>query len=71
MRKHCLLYINNSTTNETSKKFLTVVHVVIHIGSNNGDTNRTSKLLWKIEKYKINIFYKTKLKAERKARSTG
>ena len=30
MRKHVLLYINNSTTNEISKSFLTVVPIVIH-----------------------------------------
>ena len=34
MRKHFLLYINNSTTNKMSKSFLTVVHIVIHNGGN-------------------------------------
>ena len=31
---------------------------------------KTAKPLWKIQKYKINIFYKTNLTAERKAPST-
>ena len=31
---------------------------------------KTSKPLGKIQKYKINVFYKTNLKAERKAHST-
>ena len=31
---------------------------------------KTSETLGKIEKYKINIFYQTNLKAERKAHST-
>ena len=30
MRKLFLPHINNSTTNEISKKFLTVVHIIIH-----------------------------------------
>ena len=34
MRKHFLLYINNSTTNKMSKSFLTVVHIVIYNGGN-------------------------------------
>ena len=38
MRKHFLLYINNSTTNEISKFFQTVVHIIIHSGGNNGET---------------------------------
>ena len=37
MRKHFLLYINNSTTNKMSKIFLIVVHIVIHNGGNNSD----------------------------------
>ena len=43
MRKHFLLYINNSTTNEISKVFLTVVHMVIHNVGNNGDIHRSLK----------------------------
>ena len=31
-----MLYINNITTNKISRKFLTVVHIVIHNGDNNG-----------------------------------
>ena len=38
-----LLYINNWTTNEISKNFLTVVHIVIHNVGNNGDIHRTLK----------------------------
>ena len=36
MREYCLLYINNSTTNEISKVFQTVVHIVIHMAVNMG-----------------------------------
>ena len=43
MRKHFLLYINNATTNEKSKIFQTVVHIVIHSGGNNGDIHRSLK----------------------------
>ena len=43
MRKHFLLYINNSTTNKMSKIFLTVVHIVIHNSGNNGDIHRSLK----------------------------
>ena len=43
MRKHFLLYINNSTTNEISKNFLTVVHIVIHNGGSSGDIHRSLK----------------------------
>ena len=43
MRKHFLLCINNSTTNEISKNFLTVVHIVIHNGGNNGDIHKSLK----------------------------
>ena len=43
MRKHFLLYINNSTTYEISKNFLTVVHIVIHNCGNNGDIHRSLK----------------------------
>ena len=38
-----LLYINNWTTNEISKNFLTVVHIVIHNDGNNGDIRRSLK----------------------------
>ena len=38
-----LLYINNRTTNEISKNFLTVVHIVIHNVGNNGDIHRSLK----------------------------
>ena len=48
MRKHFLLYINNSTAN---KIFLIVVHIVIHNGGNNGDISRSLKLQNLIEKY--------------------
>ena len=37
MRKHFLLYINNSTTNKMSTNFLILEHIVIHNGGNNGD----------------------------------
>ena len=43
MRKHFLLYINNSLTNEISKSFLTVIHIAIHRGGNNGDIQRSFK----------------------------
>ena len=43
MRKHFLLYINNSTTNKMLKFFLKVVHIVIHNGGNNGDIHRSLK----------------------------
>ena len=42
MRKHFLLYINNSTTNKMSKNFLTVVHIVIYNSGNNGDIQKTN-----------------------------
>ena len=45
MRKHFLLYINNSTTNQISKNFLTVVHIVIHNGSNNDDIQKKLEML--------------------------
>ena len=68
MRRHFLLYINNSTTNEISKIFLTVVHIVIHNGGNNSDIHRSLKYCFqnfktclKNIKYKINIFYPTVL----------
>ena len=67
MREYFLLCVNNSTTNKTSKTLLTVVHIVIHNGSNNGAWNiafKASKPLWKMWKYKINIFYTLK-KTER------
>ena len=68
MRKHFLLYINNSTTNEISKTFLKVVHIVIHSGGDTGDIHRSLKCcIQNFKKYKISIFYKTNLKAERKA----
>ena len=38
-----LLYVNNWTTNEISKIFLTVVQIVIHIVGNNGDIHRSLK----------------------------
>ena len=43
------------------KNFLTVVYIVTNVAF------KTAKLLWKIWKYKINKFYQTNLKAERKA----
>ena len=43
MGEHSFLYINNSTTNEISKTFLTVVHIVIHNDGNNGDMHRSLK----------------------------
>ena len=43
MRKHFLLYANNSTTNEISKLFLTVVHIVINNCCNNGDIHSSLK----------------------------
>ena len=62
------------------KQFLTIVHIVIHDGSNNcyitqvwNIAFKTSKPLWKIWKYKINVFYilnKTKLKGEKKVHRT-
>ena len=72
-----LLYINNSTTNEIPKIFLTVVHIVTHNAGNNGDIHRSLKCCiqnfktsLKNIKVKINIFFKLNLKAERKAHST-
>ena len=53
MRKHFLLYINNSTTNKMSQIFLTVVHIVIHNGGNNGDIHRSLKYC--IQNFKIPI----------------
>ena len=43
MRKHFLPYINNSTTNKTSKFFPTVAHIVKDNGVNNGDIHRSLK----------------------------
>ena len=43
MRKHFLLYGNNSATNEISTIFLTVVHIVIHNGGNNSGIHRSLK----------------------------
>ena len=43
MRKHFLLDINNSASNEISKNVLTVVHIVICNGANNGDIHRSLK----------------------------
>ena len=43
MRKHFLLYINNSTTNEISKTFLTVKPIVIDNCGNNGGIHRSLK----------------------------
>ena len=56
MRKYFSLYINNSTTHKTSNIFLTLAHIVIHNGGNNGDIHRS---------------FKANLKAERQAHSTG
>ena len=53
MRKHFLLYINNSTTNKISKKFLIVVHIVIHNGGNNGDMPRSLK--YYIQNFKTSL----------------
>ena len=57
MNKFFLLYINNSTTNKISnylkylrnKIFLTVVHIVINNGSNNGDIHRLEILRLKLQ----------------------
>ena len=43
MRKHFLLHVNNLTTNEIQKNFLTVVHIVIYNAGNNGDIHRNWK----------------------------
>ena len=43
MRKHFLLHINNSATNEVSKVFLTVVDMVIHNVGNNGEIHWSLK----------------------------
>ena len=43
MRKHFLLYINNSTINKISKIFLIVVHIVIHNDGSSGDTHKSLK----------------------------
>ena len=43
MRKHLLLYVNNSTTNKISKFFLTVVHIAIRNSSSNGDIRGSLK----------------------------
>ena len=56
MRKHFLLYINNSTTNKMSKIFLTVVHIVIQNGGNNSDITEAWNIAFKTskpQKYKI------------------
>ena len=53
MRKHFLLYINNSNTNEISKIFLIVVHIVIHNGGNNGGIHRSLKYC--IQNFKTSI----------------
>ena len=37
MKKYLLFYISFSTTNKTSKNILTVLHIIIHNGGNNGD----------------------------------
>ena len=56
MRKHFLLYINNSTTDKTSKHFLSVVHIVIHNGGNNGDIYRSLKYcIQKVKTFLKNI----------------
>ena len=41
--KHFLLYINNSTTDEISKIFQTVLHIVIHNCGNSSDIHRSLK----------------------------
>ena len=53
MRKHFLLYINNSTTNKMLKIFLNVVHIVIHNGGNNGDIHRSLK--YYIQNFKTSL----------------
>ena len=42
MRKHFLLYTNNSTTKK-HQKLLTVVHIEIHNGGNNDDIHKSLK----------------------------
>ena len=53
MKKHFLLYINNAATNKMSKKFLTVVYIVIHNGGNNGDIHRSLK--YYIQNFKASL----------------
>ena len=53
MRKHFLLYTNNLITNEISKIFLTVVCIVIHNYSNNGDIHRSLK--YYIQNFKTSL----------------
>ena len=48
-----LLYINNSTANEISKVFLTVVHIVIHNVGNNGDIHGSLKFC--IQNFKTSL----------------
>ena len=50
MRKHLLLYGNNSATNEISTIFLTVLHMVIHNGGNNSGIHRSLKIVFKTSK---------------------
>ena len=48
-----LLYINNSTTNEISKHFLTVIRIVTHNDGNNGDIQR--RLKYRTQNFKISL----------------
>ena len=82
MKKYLLFYISFSTTNKTSKNILTVLHIIIHNGDNNGDTYvaawdivmKASKPPSRIWKYKIDILCilkKTNLQPEKKAQNTA
>ena len=50
MRKHFLLYINNSTTIKISQNFLVVVHIVIHNGSTTGTYTEACNIAFKTSK---------------------
>ena len=63
-----LLYINNWTTTEISNNYTMLVTMLTYTKLN--VAFKTAKPFWKIWKYKINIFYKTNLKAKRKGHST-
>ena len=56
MRKHFLLYIDNSTTKKHQNIFLTVVHIEIHNGGNNGGIHKSLRRC--IQNFKTSEKYK-------------
>ena len=78
MRKYCLLHINNSTTNKTSKVFLIVVHfcTAVKFVTYTEAWNiafKTWKPLWKMWKYKnpqILYLKENKFKGKKKGQRT-